>query len=53
MLRGDRLHLGTVREQELDDLYSKLNVLEYRGSHFPLGPQAEPAFRWKFNEDGF
>lgn len=53
MLRGTRLHLRTVREHDLDDLYTKLNTLEYRGAHFPLGLQAEPVFRRKFAEDGF
>ncbi|HUH08022.1 MAG TPA: GNAT family protein [Egibacteraceae bacterium] len=53
MLRGDRLHLRTVRERDLDNLYVQLNALEHRGSYFPVGLQAEPVFRRKFDEDGF
>jgi [ribosomal protein S5]-alanine N-acetyltransferase len=53
MLRGKILRLRTVQGRDLDDLYSKLNNLEYRGSFFPLGMQAEPVFRRKFGEDGF
>jgi ribosomal-protein-alanine N-acetyltransferase len=53
MLQGKLLRLRTVRERDLDDLYSKLNDLQYRGSFFPLGMQAEPVFRRKFEEDGF
>jgi [ribosomal protein S5]-alanine N-acetyltransferase len=53
MLRGDRLYLRTVRERDLDTLHAKLNTLEYRGFYFPLGLQAEPVFRRKFEEDGF
>lgn len=53
MLRGKFLQLRTVRKRDLDDLYAKLNDLEYRGSFFPLGIQAEPVFRRKFDEDGF
>jgi len=53
MLQGKLLRLRTVRERDLDDLYSKLNDLQYRGSFFPLGMEAEPVFRRKFEEDGF
>ena len=53
MLRGNALQLRTIRERDLDDLYSKLNNLEYRGLFFPLGLQAEPVFRRKFEENGF
>ena len=53
MLQGNGLHLRTVRERDLSDLFSKLNTLEYAGSFFPLGLQAEPVFRRKFEETGF
>ena len=53
MLQGKLLRLRTVRERDLDDLYSKLNDLQYRGSFFPLGLQAEPVFHRKFEENGF
>lgn len=53
MLRGNSIQLRTVRERDLNDLYMKLNDLEYRGSFFPLGIQGEPVFRRKFDEDGF
>ena len=52
MLQGKLVRLRTVREGDLDDLYSKLSDLEYRGSFFPLGIQSEPTFRQKFREDG-
>lgn len=53
MLRGDRISLRTVRTADLDDLHGNLSNLDYRGSFFPLGLQSEPAFRRKFEEDGF
>jgi [ribosomal protein S5]-alanine N-acetyltransferase len=53
MLRGKVLRLRTVRQRDLDVLYTKLNDLDYRGSFFPLGIQGEPVFRRKFEEDGF
>jgi [ribosomal protein S5]-alanine N-acetyltransferase len=53
MLRGERVHLRTVRERDLDDLYTNLNTLEYRGSYFPLGLQGEPTFRKAFDDNGF
>ena len=53
MLRGDLLRLRPVQAEDLDTLYSRLNVLEQRGSHFPLGLYSEPKFRRDFEKDGF
>ncbi len=53
MLQGNVVRLRTVQERDLDDLYSKLNTLEYRGSFFPLDILGEPVFRRRFEESGF
>lgn len=53
MLRGDLLRLRPVQAADLDTLYSRLNILEHRGSYFPLGLYSEPKFRSDFDKDGF
>jgi ribosomal-protein-alanine N-acetyltransferase len=53
MLQGNVVRLRTIRERDLEELYSKMNDLDYRGSFFPLGLQAEPVFRRRFEESGF
>lgn len=53
MLRGDVLSLRTVQSRDLDDVYGKLNTLEYRGAHFPVRMHSEPVFRRSFEEEGF
>ncbi|MDX1619638.1 MAG: GNAT family protein [Nitriliruptorales bacterium] len=53
MLRSDLLHLRPIQERDLDALYRQLNTLEHRGSYFPMGLQAEPVFRRRFEETGF
>lgn len=53
MLQGERIRLRTVRERDLDELFRKLNDLDYRGRYYPLGVQSEPAFRKAFHDGGF
>jgi [ribosomal protein S5]-alanine N-acetyltransferase len=53
MLRSELLRLRPVQQRDLDELYSQLNTLEHRGKHFPMGLQAEPVFRRRFEEGGF
>ncbi len=53
MLSSEFLRLRPVRQVDLDTLYANLNDLDHRGPYFPLGLQAEPAFRRTFETDGF
>ena len=53
MLRGDHIRLRPVQERDLEDLYSMMNNLEYRGAFFPLGLHSEPKFRREFDEHGY
>lgn len=53
LLRNDRIHLRPVHQRDLDELYRQFNTLEHRGAHFPMGLQAEPVFRRRFEETGF
>jgi RimJ/RimL family protein N-acetyltransferase len=42
-----------VQERDLENLYSRMNNLEYRGAFFPLGLHSEPKFRREFDEHGY
>jgi ribosomal-protein-alanine N-acetyltransferase len=53
MLQNDLIRLRPVQQRDLDDLYSKMNDLEYRGNYFPLGLHSEAKFLRDFNESGF
>jgi [ribosomal protein S5]-alanine N-acetyltransferase len=53
MLRSDLLHLRPVQQRDLDELYRQFNTLEHRGAYFPMGLQAESAFRRRYEETGF
>ena len=53
MLSGKLLRLRPVQERDLDELYSHMNALEYRGPFFPVNLHSEPKFRRDFDETGF
>lgn len=53
VLRGDRIELRLVRENDLDTLYELLSDLDTRGSYFPLGVMSEPGLRAAFGKNGF
>lgn len=53
MLSSELLRLRPVRSSDLDTFLTQLNDLAHRGPHFPLGLHAEPAFRRKYETDGF
>ncbi|MBI4853624.1 MAG: GNAT family N-acetyltransferase [Acidobacteria bacterium] len=53
MLRGKTISLRTVRENDLDHLYSVLCDFENRGAYDTLGILAEPLFKKDFFETGF
>lgn len=53
MIRGERVVLRTVREDDLPALYAFLTDLSTRGDHFPIRLLSEPALRRDFQETGF
>src|SRR5687767_3039297 len=53
VLKGERITLRPVREQDLGPLYELMTDLESRGSFFPLGVTSEPALRASFAKNGF
>ena len=53
MLRGDHVRLRPVQERDLEDLYSRMNNLDYQNAFFPLGLHSEPKFRREFDEHGY
>ena len=52
MLRGERIVLRLVREQDLAALHSFETDLDTRGSYFPLGVRSESALRAEFDRNG-
>lgn len=52
MLNGKQISLRTVREADLEALYSAHVNLANRGRFFPMGMVSEPAFRRAFAEHG-
>ena len=52
MLRGERIVLRLVREQDLAALHSFETDLDTRGSYYPLGVRSESALRAEFDRNG-
>jgi RimJ/RimL family protein N-acetyltransferase len=53
MIRGKNITLRTVRETDLDALYTALSDLASRGDYFPLSLMSETAFKREFHAHGF
>jgi RimJ/RimL family protein N-acetyltransferase len=53
MIRGNGFVLRTVREGDLDALYSLLNDVEIRGDYVTPRIESQPEFRKDFQETGF
>jgi ribosomal-protein-alanine N-acetyltransferase len=53
MIRGNNITLRTVRETDLDALYTALSDLASRGDYFPLRLMSETAFKREFHTHGF
>ena len=53
MIRGKNITLRTVRETDLDALYTALSDLASRGAYFPLSLMSETAFKREFHAHGF
>jgi len=53
MIRGKSIRLRTVRETDLDRLYSLLIDIANRGDFVPLRIPAEATFKRQFHETGF
>ena len=53
MIRGKSIRLRTVRETDLDRLYSLLTDIANRGDFVPLHISAEATFKRQFHETGF
>jgi RimJ/RimL family protein N-acetyltransferase len=53
MIRGKHIILRTVRETDLDGLYTALNDLASRGEYFPLHLISEATFKRDFHAHGF
>jgi len=53
MIRGKNITLRTVRETDLDALYTALSDLASRGDYFPLSLMSETTFKREFHAHGF
>jgi len=53
MIRGKNITLRTVRETDLNALYTALSDLASRGDYFPLSLMSETAFQREFHAHGF
>lgn len=53
MIRGKNITLRTIRETELDALYTTLSDLASRGDYFPLSLMSETTFKREFHRHGF
>ena len=53
MIRGKTIRLRTVRETDLDHLYTLLIDLAHRGDFVPLHMHSEATFKRQFHETGF
>jgi len=53
MIRGKNIILRTVRETDLDALYTALSDLATRGDYFPLSLMSETTFKREFHAHGF
>ena len=53
MIRGKEITLRTIREADLDALYTALSDLASRGDYFPLSLMSEATFKREFHAHGF
>jgi len=53
MINGEKIALRLVKEQDLEELYSKLSDLSHRGKYFPLTLSSHTQFKKHFFETGF
>jgi [ribosomal protein S5]-alanine N-acetyltransferase len=53
VIRGKTIRLRTVRETDLDHLYTLLTDIANRGDFVPLRIPAEATFKRQFHETGF
>lgn len=53
MIRGKNIILRTVRETDLDTLYTALCDLAARGDYFPLSLMSQTTFKREFHAHGF
>ena len=53
MLKGKSVQLRTVRQSDLQELYTRHIDLANRGDFFPLGFVSEIEFRQRFEKNGF
>ena len=52
MLRGERVQLRPMQEDDLDQVLELVGNFDTRGDFYPLFPTIEPAFRRAFAETG-
>jgi ribosomal-protein-alanine N-acetyltransferase len=53
VLHSDSIRLRPVQKRDLEELYSGLNNLDYRGAFFPIGLHSEAKLHRDFGENGF
>lgn len=53
MLKGESIRLRPIREGDLEAVYNYHLDIANRGEYFPLGVLSEPAFKQRFQQDGF
>jgi hypothetical protein len=53
MIRGENVTLRTVRESDLDSLFSFLSDIANRGEFFPIMIPSEAIFKKDFRDTGF
>ena len=53
MLNGNAIHLRSVRQADLEELYQRHVEVINRGDFFPVGIISESKFRRRFEESGF
>lgn len=53
MIRGKGIELRTIRETDLDRLYTLLTDIANRGDFVPLQLPSEPVFKRQFRDTGF
>lgn len=53
MIKGESIQLRLIRESDLEEVYNFHIDLANRGEFFPLGMLSEPAFKQRYQQDGF
>lgn len=53
MLKGNRVHLRTIREKDLEEFVALSADIRARGDHYPLNVLTETAIKARFAKDGF